>query len=228
MLYYCVMYLSPSDYHGYHSPVDWNIESRVHYPGQLFPVNSWATNYIRGVFGLNERVVLNGKWKHGFFSYIPVGAYNVGSMDLNFEKEFSTNLKKNVVGEKDVKEYNVPISVKKGENIGFFNMGSTVVLVFEAPPLLFMKLPGQKIKLGETLTIDFTPEMFEEHKERLENRKKISTRLNKRKEETIEESIDAPMEDILRLREKDREAITVRKTRSDDEIDLLDFEEEGE
>lgn len=53
--------------------------------GYLFPVASWAVQMIKGLFAMNERVVLAGEWRHGFFSYTPVGAYNVGSMSLNFE-----------------------------------------------------------------------------------------------------------------------------------------------
>jgi len=80
------------DYHGYHSPVDWTINERVHFPGHLFPVASWAVRFIRHLFPLNERVVLTGTWKHGFFSYAPVGAYNVGSIELNFDPDLRTNL----------------------------------------------------------------------------------------------------------------------------------------
>jgi phosphatidylserine decarboxylase len=96
-LYYCVIYLAPGDYHGYHSPVDWSIKERIHFPGflgcpsklinigYLYPVASWAVNMIKGLFAMNERVVLVGEWEHGFFSFTPVGAYNVGSMTLKFE-----------------------------------------------------------------------------------------------------------------------------------------------
>jgi phosphatidylserine decarboxylase len=49
-------------------------------------VASFAVKFIKGLFAMNERVVLNGEWKHGFFSYSPVGAYNVGSMTLNCEE----------------------------------------------------------------------------------------------------------------------------------------------
>lgn len=73
------------DYHGYHSPANVTFTSRIHYPGHLFPVAAWAVRYLRDLFPLNERVVLSGTWEHGFFAYAPVGAYNVGSIELDFE-----------------------------------------------------------------------------------------------------------------------------------------------
>lgn len=99
-LYHCIFYLAPGDYHGFHSPADWTIQLRRHFPGMkkafsismlivqkgyLFPVAPISTNYVHGLFSLNERVVLFGKWKYGFFSYTPVGATNVGSILLNFD-----------------------------------------------------------------------------------------------------------------------------------------------
>eukprot|EP01127_Copromyxa_protea_P009230 TRINITY_DN2160_c0_g1_i1.p1 TRINITY_DN2160_c0_g1~~TRINITY_DN2160_c0_g1_i1.p1 ORF type:complete len:408 (+),score=103.89 TRINITY_DN2160_c0_g1_i1:162-1226(+) len=94
-LYYCIIYLAPGDYHGYHSPVDWKIKERVHYPGYLYPVANWAVNLIRGLFAMNERVVLTGEWEHGYFSYTPVGAYNVGSMSLKFEE---VSIREKIIG----------------------------------------------------------------------------------------------------------------------------------
>lgn len=84
-LYYIVLYLSPSDYHRVHSPTDWKISTRRHFPGTLFPVHSVAVQLIPKLFALNERVVLAGKGKNGFFSMTAVGAYNVGSIELNME-----------------------------------------------------------------------------------------------------------------------------------------------
>ncbi len=53
--------------------------------GHLFPVAPTVVNLIRGLFALNERVALLGKWQHGFYSLIPVGATNVGSIELSIE-----------------------------------------------------------------------------------------------------------------------------------------------
>lgn len=84
-LYHCVIYLAPGDYHGIHSPVDWSVEIRRHFPGYLFPVAPRVVNFIQGLFALNERVVLAGKWKYGFFSLTAVGATNVGTISVAFD-----------------------------------------------------------------------------------------------------------------------------------------------
>lgn len=85
-LYQCVIYLAPGDYHGVHSPVPWNITMRRHFPGYLFPVAPFVVNFIKGLFVLNERVMLSGKWTHGFFSLTCVGATNVGTISLSFDQ----------------------------------------------------------------------------------------------------------------------------------------------
>ena len=80
-----MFYLAPGDYHGYHSPVNWTVTSRRHFVGNLFSVNPSVAHRLPFLFSLNERVVIFGKWKYGFFSMSPVGATNVGSMSLNWE-----------------------------------------------------------------------------------------------------------------------------------------------
>jgi len=90
-LYHCIIYLSPGDYHGIHSPVNWSVGQRRYFPGYLFPVAPKVVRFIEGLFAINERVVLTGQWEHGFFSLTPVGATNVGSIVVNFDKELITN-----------------------------------------------------------------------------------------------------------------------------------------
>lgn len=83
-------------------------------------------------FNLNERVNLNGKWKYGYFSMSPVGAYNVGSITLVSEPDLLTNRPHfgHVVSRK---VHETPLQVKRGDEVACFELGSTVVLVFEVP-----------------------------------------------------------------------------------------------
>jgi len=85
-LFFCVIYLAPGDYHRFHSPTNWVAETRRHFSGELYSVSPWMVKQLQDLFVLNERVVLLGKWRHGFFSMVPVGATNVGSIVLNFDK----------------------------------------------------------------------------------------------------------------------------------------------
>jgi phosphatidylserine decarboxylase len=84
-LFFAVVYLAPGDYHRFHSPTNWIVERRRHFAGELFSVSPWMANKLQDLFVLNERVALLGRWRHGFFSMVPVGATNVGSIRVNFD-----------------------------------------------------------------------------------------------------------------------------------------------
>lgn len=56
------------------------------FPGELFSVSPYVAKRLQNLFVLNERVALMGRWRHGFFGMVPVGATNVGSIILNFDK----------------------------------------------------------------------------------------------------------------------------------------------
>ncbi|EOD47036.1 putative phosphatidylserine decarboxylase proenzyme protein [Neofusicoccum parvum UCRNP2] len=130
-------------------------ESRRHFAGELYSVSPYLVRTLPGLFTLNERVVLLGRWRWGFFSYIPVGATNVGSIVINFDRELRTNsLTTDTAADRAAEEaqkrgepysgyaeatYDAASNVlgghalKKGEEMGGFQLGSTIVLVFEAP-----------------------------------------------------------------------------------------------
>lgn len=93
VLHSIVLYLSPGDYHRFHSPTEWSVESRTHIAGQLLPVNPIVAHLLPSLLCTNERVVLSGKWQNGlYFSYTAVGATNVGSIRLTHEPELKTNV----------------------------------------------------------------------------------------------------------------------------------------
>ena len=77
-----VIYLAPGDYHRMHSPADITFNSGIHCAGEMFPVAPSAAQYIPSAFTRNERLVLGGEWKHGSFYFVPVAAYNVGSITV--------------------------------------------------------------------------------------------------------------------------------------------------
>ncbi|KAM9440577.1 phosphatidylserine decarboxylase proenzyme, mitochondrial isoform 3-T4 [Clarias gariepinus] len=156
-LYHCVVYLAPGDYHCFHSPTDWRVAHRRHFPGSLMSVNPGIARWIKELFCHNERVVLSGEWCHGFFSLTAVGATNVGSIQIYFDKELRTNNPRYSKGSYNDFSYvsnnnQEGVSLRKGEHLGEFNLGSTIVLLFEAPQNFNFNLTaGQKIRFGEPL-----------------------------------------------------------------------------
>lgn len=194
-LFFTVVYLAPGDYHRFHSPANWVAELRRHFAGELYSVSPYFQTRLQNLFCLNERVALLGRWKYGFFSMTPVGATNVGSIKIHFDKYLRTNTyyetehpplsdesldsstaslsdngsttpssssasKKKKVQKATCYEANYtkasrllggyPLS--KGQQMGGFNLGSTVVLVFEAPKSFqFNVKPGERVKVGQSL-----------------------------------------------------------------------------
>lgn len=184
-LYFAVIYLAPGDYHRFHSPANWVVERRRHFAGELFSVSPYLQRTLPGLFTLNERVVLLGRWRWGFFSYVPVGATNVGSIKINFDRELRTNsLVTDTAADRAAEEAarrgepylgfaeatyesaSVVLgghALRRGEEMGGFQLGSTVVLVFEAPVAepdetgqiqkgwTWEVEKGQKLKMGQAL-----------------------------------------------------------------------------
>ena len=152
-LLHCVLYLGPGDCHHFHSPTEWSVEARRHFPGELYSVSPWVLKGFKEVLSTNERVALCGSWKYGAFAMTAVGAYNVGSIVIQFDKELQTNkgrANEASFNERAFVEKNVSLS--RGEHVGWFSMGSAVVLVFEAPDdFQFCIQPGEKVILGQPL-----------------------------------------------------------------------------
>ncbi|KAL8539733.1 hypothetical protein ACS0TY_001372 [Phlomoides rotata] len=158
-LFYCVIYLKPGDYHQIHSPVDWNILVRRHFTGHLFPMNERATRTIRNLYVENERVVLEGNWQEGYLAMAAIGATNIGSIELFIEPTLKTNNPQKKLLHSDPADerlYGTGVLLKKGDEVAAFNMGSTVVLVFQAPVVdksefRFCINKGDRIRVGEAL-----------------------------------------------------------------------------
>lgn len=158
-LFFCVIYLAPGDYHRFHSPTNWVVSSRRHFAGELYSVSPFLVKYLENLFVLNERVVLEGRWRHGFFSMLPIGATNVGSIKIHFDEDLKTNEKKVTHrGTYTQVSYDKASSLLKGyplaagQEIGGFCLGSTVVLVFSAPEnFQFDVQANQKVQVGQKI-----------------------------------------------------------------------------
>ena len=159
-LAFAVVYLAPGDYHRFHSPANWVVEKRRHFAGELYSVSPWMVSKLADLFVLNERVALLGRWKHGFFGMVPVGATNVGSIRVNFDAALRTNspLRPLHPGHYSEATYATASAVlggqplRAGDEVGGFWLGSTIVLVMEVPDKWeFAQQPGAVVKVGEKL-----------------------------------------------------------------------------
>ncbi|GAA6000541.1 phosphatidylserine decarboxylase 1 [Rhodotorula paludigena] len=159
-LCFSVIYLAPGDYHRFHSPTNWVVERRRHFAGELFSVSPWMVGKLADLFVLNERVALLGRWRYGFFSMVPVGATNVGSIRVNFDSSLRTNSPLRPVTPGTFSEATYANAsqmlggqpLRAGDEIGGFWLGSTIVLVFEAPNSWHWDIQnGQKLQVGQQL-----------------------------------------------------------------------------
>ncbi len=142
-------YLSPMDYHRYHVPIDMKVLRVVHIPGLLYPVNMKYLKKIPSLFVKNERVVLECiDNSNRLFFIVLVGALNVGKMTLSFDERIETN-----TNAKEVKVYDYEdVSLKKGEELGMFMMGSTIVMLFEEGFVeLVENLNGKKVRFADVV-----------------------------------------------------------------------------
>ena len=145
-------YLCPTDYHRVHAPVNGEVEQVNYIPGQLWPVNAWSVENISQLFCRNERLVLKlglpDREDHAVL--VMVGATNVGSMTLSFDPQVKTNAGHIRMPHK--KNYRPKVPVEKGDELGAFNMGSSVVVVY---PPGYLDIPNQEpntpVKMGTPL-----------------------------------------------------------------------------
>lgn len=122
------LYLSPKDYHHYHVPTDMQILKAVHNPGKFFPVNFKFLNKKLNLFIENERITLLCKTpENRHFFMVFVAALNVGKMIFKFDER----LEKNINRESPSVFVYESLNLKKGDELGYFKMGSTIVLLFE-------------------------------------------------------------------------------------------------
>jgi phosphatidylserine decarboxylase len=148
--HFATLYLSPRDYHRIHMPASGRLRRMVHVPGELFSVNPTTARGVPGLFARNERVVCVFDGQRGPFVLVLVGATIVGSMATAWHGVV------NPPRPGQVREWAYApgqVSLARGEEMGRFLLGSTVVLLFPARPLQFNPrwAPGGAIRMGESM-----------------------------------------------------------------------------
>ena len=127
---FTTLYLSPRDYHRIHMPVSGQLIKTIFIPGDLFPVNTSTVRTVNQLFARNERFISLFKTELGLVAQIMVGATFVGSMETVFAGQI-TPTKHREISIKEYSDEEKTISLKQAEEFGHFNMGSTVILLFE-------------------------------------------------------------------------------------------------
>lgn len=144
---YVNFYLSPKDYHRYHVPIDMKVTKAIHVPGKLYPVNIASLEKRLNLFVENERVVLECSHEGKPFFLVLVGALNVGQMVVDFEPAISTNTQTD-----EIKVYDYSnVTLNKGDELGYFKMGSTIILIAEKEMLDVMVSLNDKVHFGQSI-----------------------------------------------------------------------------
>jgi phosphatidylserine decarboxylase len=144
------LYLSPRDYHRIHMPCDGKLTRMIYIPGDLFSVNPTTARGIPGLFARNERVVCVFDTANGPFVMTLVGATIVGSMATVWHGVVNPPRQPSIC---EWTYADQDIVLKKGEELGRFLLGSTVVMLFPENTLTFNSAwqPAGPVRLGESM-----------------------------------------------------------------------------
>jgi len=148
--YFATLYLSPKDYHRIHMPCDGRLMRMIYVPGDLFSVNPATARGVPGLFARNERVVCVFESAQGPFVLTLVGATIVGSMATVWHGVVNPPRSKRV---REWRYDEEQIAFKKGDEMGRFLLGSTVVMLFPKGDLRFNPAwaPAGAIRMGEAM-----------------------------------------------------------------------------
>ncbi len=147
---FATIYLSPKDYHRIHMPCDGRLTRMIYVPGDLFSVNPVTARGVPGLFARNERVVCVFDSAQGPFVLTLVGATIVGSMATVWHGLVNPPRTDDV----RVWQYDdEPVLLKKGDEMGRFLLGSTVVMLFQKDVLQFVDTwaPQLPVRMGEVM-----------------------------------------------------------------------------
>jgi len=147
---YATIYLAPHNYHRIHSPVGGEVREATVIPGALMPVFHESLERVEELFARNERLISYVSMPNGGrVAVVKVGATLVGRISLAFDDSVHTN-----DGGQSMRalQYDPPIPMEKGGELGAFELGSTVVLVFDKGAAKLDELtPGAVIRMGERI-----------------------------------------------------------------------------
>ena len=153
--YFVTVYLAPKNYHHVHSPLDGEVTSCYYIPGTLWPVNNWSVENVSELFCVNERLITVLQTAIDLVAVVMVGATNVGRISVTYDTLESNTLSR-LRGRFPPlvkRDYTPRPTLRKGDRLGSFHLGSTVVLLFQHHK--FTPGPGctpGEIRFGQTIS----------------------------------------------------------------------------
>jgi len=147
--FFATIYLSPRDYHRVHAPIGGTLSEMIYVPGKLFSVNGTTADRVPKLFARNERLVCIFDTVIGKVAVILVGAMIVAGIETAWSGQVAPPLKKPAV----TPPLQQPVTLAKGDELGRFKLGSTVILLFEKNRVLPSGAlgAGSPVRMGEKL-----------------------------------------------------------------------------
>lgn len=145
---FATLYLAPRDYHRIHAPVEGKITGSTYLPGEFWPVNPASVRSVDALFAVNERLVTWIDSRFGQVAVVAVGATCVARIHASYD-----SITTHTGQPRETKVYPSPIPVEKGGELGMFEMGSTVILLFEQGKAAWdpFLTAGAKVRMGQRI-----------------------------------------------------------------------------
>lgn len=146
---FATFYLSPRDYHRVHAPTSCRLLGYHYVPGSLYPVKPFYLQHIENLFAINERLVLELEVEGRAFALVMVAAAGVGNLRLNEPALESRFLRAG--GQRHSVRLDTPIELARGQELGAFELGSTVILCTPPGMLRWTACIGSPVRLGDDI-----------------------------------------------------------------------------
>ncbi|RUO38937.1 phosphatidylserine decarboxylase [Aliidiomarina taiwanensis] len=150
---FATIYLAPRDYHRIHMPCDGVLREMIYIPGDLFSVNPLTAQHVPNLFARNERVVAVFDTEQGPFTIVLVGATIVASIETVWAGTVTPPRGPGIHRWSYPKEGVNAVTLKRGEEMGRFKLGSTIVMTFPKDTVKWENdlVPGQTTRMGTVL-----------------------------------------------------------------------------
>lgn len=147
---FATLYLSPRDYHRFHSPLKGEITGFSYLPGAFWPVNAASVKSVDALFAINERLVTFLDTPAGKCAYVAVGATCVARIHAAYD-----SIVTHTGGKALQHTYPRPIPIEKGAEIGMFEMGSTIILLFQKGRVTWddSLVPDAMVRMGQRIGV---------------------------------------------------------------------------